>query len=342
MIDLELSWRAAAITAACLAAASVAARRAARPPGASRAGHSPDQAPRGSAATASRPPRTRPRSRPPRDQAASPARPADRAPGRRAAGHGRRDRAGSRHPAGPVRPVAAGRELQPGRPGRRAGPGPVDLARRTGRPPAQRDGDPARVPRPSAARPGAQPVLRVAALRGADRLPGLGIRPASPAVPAGPDHAGAVHRRRAADPVPAGRAAAHAPGRRHGGYRGALRPVGLRLGGGIQRRPALGDALGARGLGAAGGAGRGAGVHAAAGAGWRWATPCSPCSRSSSPPTTSGWTASPRRCCWPWRSLVQRAGRAVRRALRSRWRAAGGPGREGQPGYLPERPSVDA
>jgi hypothetical protein len=33
MIDLELSWRAAAVTAACLAAASVAARHAARPPG---------------------------------------------------------------------------------------------------------------------------------------------------------------------------------------------------------------------------------------------------------------------------------------------------------------------
>ena len=39
--------------------------------------------------------------------------------------------------------------------------------------------------------------------------------------------------------------------------------------------------------------------------------------------------------------LVQRAGRAVRRALRSRWRRRG-PGRDGQPGYLPERPSVDA
>jgi hypothetical protein len=40
--------------------------------------------------------------------------------------------------------------------------------------------------------------------------------------------------------------------------------------------------------------------------------------------------------------LIQRAGRAVRRRLRSRWRRRGGPGREGQPGYLPERPSVDA
>jgi PAP2 superfamily len=39
--------------------------------------------------------------------------------------------------------------------------------------------------------------------------------------------------------------------------------------------------------------------------------------------------------------LLQRAGRAVRRRLSSRWRR-GGPGREGQPGYLPERPSVDA
>lgn len=38
--------------------------------------------------------------------------------------------------------------------------------------------------------------------------------------------------------------------------------------------------------------------------------------------------------------LVQRAGRAARRQLGSRRR--GGPGREGQPGYLPERPSVDA
>jgi hypothetical protein len=40
--------------------------------------------------------------------------------------------------------------------------------------------------------------------------------------------------------------------------------------------------------------------------------------------------------------LVQRAGRAVRRGLRSRWRRRGGPGREGEPGYAPERPSVDA
>jgi PAP2 superfamily len=40
--------------------------------------------------------------------------------------------------------------------------------------------------------------------------------------------------------------------------------------------------------------------------------------------------------------LVQRAGRAARRRLRSRWRRRGGPGQEGQPGYLPERPSVDA
>ena len=39
--------------------------------------------------------------------------------------------------------------------------------------------------------------------------------------------------------------------------------------------------------------------------------------------------------------LVQRAGRAARRLLGSRWRR-GGPGREGQPDYLPERPSVDA
>jgi hypothetical protein len=39
--------------------------------------------------------------------------------------------------------------------------------------------------------------------------------------------------------------------------------------------------------------------------------------------------------------LLQRAGRAVRRRLSSRWRRRGS-GREGQPGYLPERPSVDA
>src|SRR5580704_8111378 len=37
---------------------------------------------------------------------------------------------------------------------------------------------------------------------------------------------------------------------------------------------------------------------------------------------------------------LQRAGRAVRRAIRSRWR--GGPGREDRPGYIPARPSVDA
>ncbi len=38
--------------------------------------------------------------------------------------------------------------------------------------------------------------------------------------------------------------------------------------------------------------------------------------------------------------LIQRAGRAARRRLRPRWR--GGTRREGRPGYLPERPSVDA
>ena len=43
--------------------------------------------------------------------------------------------------------------------------------------------------------------------------------------------------------------------------------------------------------------------------------------------------------------VVQRAGRAARRRIRSRWprwglRSAAGPG--GQPGYLPDRPSVDA
>ena len=37
---------------------------------------------------------------------------------------------------------------------------------------------------------------------------------------------------------------------------------------------------------------------------------------------------------------VQRAGRAVRRGIRSRWR--GGAGREDRPGYVPARPSVDA
>jgi len=37
---------------------------------------------------------------------------------------------------------------------------------------------------------------------------------------------------------------------------------------------------------------------------------------------------------------VQRAGRAVRRGIRSRWR--GGPGREDRPDYVPARPSVDA
>jgi PAP2 superfamily len=38
--------------------------------------------------------------------------------------------------------------------------------------------------------------------------------------------------------------------------------------------------------------------------------------------------------------LIQRAGRSVHRRLRYQWRRRGG--REGQPGYLPERPSVDA
>jgi len=40
--------------------------------------------------------------------------------------------------------------------------------------------------------------------------------------------------------------------------------------------------------------------------------------------------------------LVQRAGRAARRRIRFWWRWRGGPAREGQPGYVPERPSVDA
>ncbi len=45
--------------------------------------------------------------------------------------------------------------------------------------------------------------------------------------------------------------------------------------------------------------------------------------------------------------LVQRAGRVVRRRLRTWWRrrghpAPGGPGQESQPGYVPEWPSVDA
>jgi PAP2 superfamily len=38
--------------------------------------------------------------------------------------------------------------------------------------------------------------------------------------------------------------------------------------------------------------------------------------------------------------LIQRTGRVARHRLRRRWR--GGPGRKGQPGYLAERPSVDA
>jgi PAP2 superfamily len=40
--------------------------------------------------------------------------------------------------------------------------------------------------------------------------------------------------------------------------------------------------------------------------------------------------------------LVQRAGRAVRRRIRARRGRPGGPGRRGQPGYVPDRPSVDA
>ncbi len=40
--------------------------------------------------------------------------------------------------------------------------------------------------------------------------------------------------------------------------------------------------------------------------------------------------------------LVQRAGRAARRRIRFWWRRRGGPAREGKPGYVPERPSVDA
>jgi PAP2 superfamily protein len=40
--------------------------------------------------------------------------------------------------------------------------------------------------------------------------------------------------------------------------------------------------------------------------------------------------------------LIQRAGRVLRLRLRFRWRRRGGRGRAGQPGYLPERPSVDA
>jgi hypothetical protein len=43
--------------------------------------------------------------------------------------------------------------------------------------------------------------------------------------------------------------------------------------------------------------------------------------------------------------VVQRAGQAARRRIRSRWpwwRRRAVAGRDGQPGYLPERPSVDA
>ena len=57
MIDLELTWRAAALTAACLAAASVAARHAARP-------HAPQPAPADQAAT--------PEQAAPADQATTP------------------------------------------------------------------------------------------------------------------------------------------------------------------------------------------------------------------------------------------------------------------------------
>jgi hypothetical protein len=40
--------------------------------------------------------------------------------------------------------------------------------------------------------------------------------------------------------------------------------------------------------------------------------------------------------------LVQRAGQAVRRRIRARWGRPGVPGRHGQPGDVPDRPSVDA
>jgi hypothetical protein len=40
--------------------------------------------------------------------------------------------------------------------------------------------------------------------------------------------------------------------------------------------------------------------------------------------------------------LVQRAGRAVRRRIWARRGRPGGSGRRGQPGYVPDRPSVDA
>ncbi len=40
--------------------------------------------------------------------------------------------------------------------------------------------------------------------------------------------------------------------------------------------------------------------------------------------------------------VVQRAGKAARRRIRSWWRRRGGPAQPGQPGYVPERPSVDA
>lgn len=40
--------------------------------------------------------------------------------------------------------------------------------------------------------------------------------------------------------------------------------------------------------------------------------------------------------------LIQRAGQAARRRIRSWWRRRGGPAQPGQPGYVPERPSVDA
>jgi hypothetical protein len=158
---------------------------------------------------------------------------------------------GSRAAVRPVRVVAVRREVHRDERVRRASPRPVDLARRAGPVPAQRNLGAAPVLALSGDHPGVQPVLRHPALPDADRLPGLGVRLASGRLSADSHARRAVHRGEPAGAADPGRAAEAAGRHRPGGHRVQVRAVGVHLGSrGAGSRPVLGDAVGARGLGA--------------------------------------------------------------------------------------------
>jgi hypothetical protein len=150
----------------------------------------------------------------------------------------------------PVRAVAVRGVVQHhelgGRPAARA----MAVASGAGARPAERDGGAAGLPAASGAGARVQPVLRRPAFPGADPVPDLGVLAASPGIPSGPDHPGAVHRFQPARAVDPGGAAAAAGRYRDGRYRVPLWGVGLYLG---QRRAGsgsvFGDAFGACWLG---------------------------------------------------------------------------------------------